>query len=294
MLELVQTLWDQMRLDLKADMLPQVNDACQSLLSRSLGPLDELQLEDLQAIERSLEKLSRRLEGQPIDWADHSESTHALRGPLNSTIGFSRLLLRGVDGPITDDQRQALETIYNNSRRMLVLFNLLLDTSTLGLEGVRITCEEADLHTLLNELILAGQKLAESKDVAFEVKIADFAPDTKLYSDQSRFKQALIGLLALLVRYAEQASLSLSVEPATGEQQVRIDMACAQCAFPPSVVDAYPKLLTDEADLSVPYDVHLRLGLTRELLAQLGGRLEVSMGENSLTQFVILHPVILE
>ncbi len=291
MLELVQTLWDQMRRDLNADVFPQVDEACRALLGLSLGPLDDLQLEDLQAIERSLEKMSRRLDGDRINWADHSESTHALRGPLNSTIGFSRLMLRGVDGPITDEQRQALETIYNSSRRMLVLFNLLLDTSTLALEGVRITCEETNLQALLNELVLVGQKLAESKDLAFEVRITDFPPDTRIYSDQTRLKQALIGLLALLVRYAGPASLSLSAELVSEGRQVQIDMACVHCAFPPSLVDAYPKLLTDEADLSVPYDVHLRLGLTRELLAQLGGRLDVSMTENSRVQFVILHPV---
>jgi signal transduction histidine kinase len=281
-----------MRVELGADLFPQVDEACRSLLDGSLGTLTDLQVEDLEAIHRSLAKLSTRLEGEPINWADHSESTHALRGPLNSIIGFSRLLLRGVDGPIADAQHQALETIYNGSRRMLVVFNLLLDASTLDQEGIRVTCETDGLQGLLDELTRVGQTLAESKGFAFEAETAAVPSGVRIYSDQSRLKQMLAGLLALIARYADQASLKLSAELIIEEQAVRIDVACTHCSFPQAAVQAYPQLLTDQADLTIPYDVHLRLGLARELLNQLGGQLDVLVDSGGLTRFVIVHPIV--
>ena len=119
MLELIQTLWDQMKADLHTGEMSQIHDACQTLLRGDPGPLTELQTEDLESVDRSLAKLIERAEGEPIDWADYSEAAHALRGPLNATIGFSRLILKGIDGPITEAQKEPLETIYNGSRRML-------------------------------------------------------------------------------------------------------------------------------------------------------------------------------
>ena len=50
MLALAQNLWDRMRRDLQRDELPQMQTACQALLSEQLGPLTAQQAEDLQAV----------------------------------------------------------------------------------------------------------------------------------------------------------------------------------------------------------------------------------------------------
>ena len=68
MSELAQALWDQMRAEQRADALPQLRDACHSLRKGYLGPLTQTQVEDLDSMERSLSKLTRRFEGETIDY----------------------------------------------------------------------------------------------------------------------------------------------------------------------------------------------------------------------------------
>jgi len=53
--------------------------------------------------------------------------SHELRTPLNSNHGFSRVIIKGIDGPITELQQQDLTAIYNSGQHLL---NLINDSST--------------------------------------------------------------------------------------------------------------------------------------------------------------------
>ncbi|MBN2148067.1 MAG: GAF domain-containing protein, partial [Anaerolineales bacterium] len=55
--------------------------------------------------------------------------SHELRTPLNSIIGFSRVILKGIDGPITDLQKQDLTAINSAGQHLLQLINDVLDIS---------------------------------------------------------------------------------------------------------------------------------------------------------------------
>jgi signal transduction histidine kinase len=53
--------------------------------------------------------------------------SHELRTPLNVIIGFSELMLDEVPGKINEDQRQNLNDILSNGRRLLNLIDDTLD-----------------------------------------------------------------------------------------------------------------------------------------------------------------------
>lgn len=273
MLELIQALWNQMRVDLRADAMPPLQHACQALLSGSLGPLTEHQTEDLKSVERSLDKLIRRLEGEPINWADYSEAAHALRGPLNATIGFSRLILKGIDGPVTEAQGEALETIYDVNRRMLTLFNLLLDALLLYDQEMSFNIEAVRADEVLEELIAVGQTLADNRDFALKTDLTAPVVEITLQSDEKRLKQALAALLAVSGKYMSDGVLTLRVR--SGEAGLLIQLESQRCQLPAPLPTDLSRLLTDQADRSLPYDAHLRLGLAWRLLTEMGGGLEV-------------------
>jgi signal transduction histidine kinase len=53
--------------------------------------------------------------------------SHELRTPLNVIIGFSELMLDEVPGKINEDQRQNLNDILSNGRRLLKMIDDILD-----------------------------------------------------------------------------------------------------------------------------------------------------------------------
>jgi signal transduction histidine kinase len=286
---LAQSLWDQMRAEQRADALPRLSDACRLLRSGYLGPLTETQTEDLDSMDRSLTKLTRRFEGEPIDWTDYSVAAHALRGPLNSTIGFSRLMLKGADGPITAAQRDALETIYVESRKLLVIFNLLLDALLLVGQGIGFSSEPVQADEILQELIAVGQTLAENREFIFEANVMAEITQTTIHSDAKRLKQALSALLAASVKHMRAGRLTLRAW--LGENRLLIQFENQACQLPAPLLASLPALLTAEADRSFPYDAHLRLGLAWRFLAEMGGGLEAQRN-NEKCAFTVTLPLV--
>ncbi|MFN3763548.1 MAG: sensor histidine kinase, partial [Anaerolineae bacterium] len=75
--------------------------------------------------------------------------SHELRTPLNSIIGFSRVILKGIDGPITDRQRQDLEAIFNSGQYLLGLINDILDISKIEAGKMELSFEPTDLQEII-------------------------------------------------------------------------------------------------------------------------------------------------
>jgi GAF domain-containing protein len=53
--------------------------------------------------------------------------SHELRTPLNSVIGFSRVILKGIDGPINDVQKTDINSIYSSGIHLLNMINEILE-----------------------------------------------------------------------------------------------------------------------------------------------------------------------
>jgi signal transduction histidine kinase len=281
MTDVIQSLWDQMRADLLGDALPDLENACKSLLDGSLGPLTSPQTEDLQSVERSVEKLAHRLSGEPIDWSDYSEAAHALRGPLNSTLGFSRLILKGIDGPINQAQHQAVETIHANSRRMLALFNLLLDALLLQGEGINLKIEAVGAGAVLQEVNTVGQALARNLGFDFEAQLTEDVTDTVIHCDPTRLNQALSGLLAVAAKYMHGGKIDLIAS--CEDAHLHIRLVNQACQLPGPLMTEIPALLVEQPSTSAPYDAQLRLGIAWHLLKQMRAQLTATRSGNACT-----------
>src|SRR5256885_13262060 len=91
--------------------------------------------------------------------------SHELRTPLNSVIGFSDLLLTmaSPDSPLTDTQRDYLETIARNGRHLLDFINELLDLSKIAAGRMQLKLEPLALDPLFRERADTGRAQAEAR-----------------------------------------------------------------------------------------------------------------------------------
>ncbi len=233
------------RLLLKDGTVKYVNERCETFYDkkgkpiRSLGTVQdvtELKKAEL-ALKQWSEELEERVHQRTAELEQRSQElaeanvrleelsrhksqflanmSHELRTPLTSIIGYTKLMLDGLEGEITEEQRQDLQTVYNNSQSLLALINDLLDLSKIEAGKVTVTNETFTLTELLNEALPAIRWLAEKKGLVLEYTVAPGIDH--LYADRAKTKQTLINILANAVKFTEKGSIKLDVAEGDGE-----------------------------------------------------------------------------
>lgn len=129
--------------------------------------------------------------------------SHELRTPLNSIIGFSRVILKGIDGPINDMQEQDLSAIYNAGQHLLKLINDVLDVSKIEAGKMELAFEEVDLgDTIIDVLGSTIRALVKDRSVELRHEIEPNLPLAR--ADRIRIRQVLINLLGNAAKFTEQ------------------------------------------------------------------------------------------
>jgi signal transduction histidine kinase/HAMP domain-containing protein len=127
--------------------------------------------------------------------------SHELREPLTNIIGFSRLLLKGLGGPITSGQRQDLQIIYANSQHLLGLINDLLDVSQIEAGMMELHFQSFELSGIIESVMATTSALVRDKDIELRQEIEDL-PLVK--ADVARVRQVLLKLLTNAAKFTER------------------------------------------------------------------------------------------
>jgi len=128
--------------------------------------------------------------------------SHELRTPLNSIIGFSDMLLTEEIGPLSETQRDFLETVARNGRHLLQLISELLDLSKIEAGHLKLTLEPIDLRQLLHEAADSVRAQTEKRRHRFDLDLpGDPLPVT---ADHVRVRQVLLNLLSNAIKFTPE------------------------------------------------------------------------------------------
>jgi signal transduction histidine kinase len=135
--------------------------------------------------------------------------SHALRTPLNSVIGFSRLLLKEVDGPLNEMQRADLTAIHESGRQLFGLINDMLELSRLELGVAPFSRSDVDLAEIIEGVMATARALARGKPVRLYEHVPKDLP--ALYTDGQRIRQVILALLSNAVKLTDRGRIDLRV-----------------------------------------------------------------------------------
>lgn len=131
--------------------------------------------------------------------------SHELRTPLNSVIGFSGGLLKGIDGPLNDDQSQSLTLVYSSGQHLLALINDVLDISKIEAGKMVLNLETVDLRRLLDQTVKTVEVLFRNKGLPLRVELGDSIPI--VYGDNTRIKQVLLNMLSNAAKFTDRGDV---------------------------------------------------------------------------------------
>ncbi len=133
--------------------------------------------------------------------------SHELRTPLNSIIGFSDLILAGLTGPITDEQRLQLGLINRSGHQLLELISDVLDISKVEAGHLNINIGPLPMRELLQDKFRAFRLQAEDHGLHLTCDID--AADVTVLGDGRRVRQILANLLSNAIKYSDRGQITL-------------------------------------------------------------------------------------
>lgn len=140
--------------------------------------------------------------------------SHELRTPMNAIIGYSKLMLEGLDGDLTPQQQADLERVTAAADNLLVLINGLLDLSKIEAGRMELTLEEVDLRPLAAEVVSLIGPHAAAKGLDVQSQIGADVPIVQ--ADSNRIRQILVNLLSNAVKFTDAGSVRLTASGADG------------------------------------------------------------------------------
>jgi K+-sensing histidine kinase KdpD len=146
-----------------------------------------------------------------LDWASHD-----LKTPLNLVIGFSKVVLKGIDGPVNETQQTDLSSVYDNGQRLLSLISMLVDVARLNKGAVRLSLKRTDFGELVAQTAARWRDQNPSRELDADLRRPTPVGKAPVHSpalqlDPARMKQAISGALTYAALHvAEGGRLSLT------------------------------------------------------------------------------------
>jgi PAS domain S-box-containing protein len=255
---------------------------------------------DRRRIEAEREMRHRAEAADRIKSAFLATMSHELRTPLNSIIGFTGILLKGLAGPMNDEQLRQLGMVQGSARHLLALINDVLDISKIEAGQLDVRAERFDLRQSIERVTASVQPLAAKKGLELVTEVAKEVGEVT--SDQRRVEQILLNLLNNAIKFTEQGRVTLSVDLLTDFRRTPESRVCEAARF--CVADTGIGIKPHDLELLFQPFRQLDTGLTRHhegtglglaicrrLAGLLGGEISARSEWQQGCKFTVVLPV---
>ncbi len=174
----------------------ELRSAAERLASR-LQQIRGTKVEQIEALERA----------QRVKTVFLASMSHDLKSPLNSIIGFSELLLRGIEGDLPEPQRENMRLIHASGEELLGLINNILDSARLEAGKLELHKEWTPSVELVSNVVRTGMQQIGTKRIVFESEIQPGLPP--VFVDPHRISQAIGNLISNAIKFMEEGKVTL-------------------------------------------------------------------------------------
>jgi signal transduction histidine kinase len=141
---------------------------------------------------------------------------HDLRTPMTRLRGTAEMALQSSGSG--EALREALSDCVEESERILIMLNTLMDVSEAETGAMKLNLEEVNVAPLIDDVVDLYGYVAEEKGVSVH---AGFPEELYLTADRSRIRQVLANLLDNAIKYTPSGG-RIDIEANRGEKEVEI------------------------------------------------------------------------
>ncbi len=149
--------------------------------------------------------------------------SHELRTPLTSIKESISLVLDGIAGPVTDDQKRFLNMAKNNIDRLASVVIDVLDFSKLDSGRITMHKRKANINEVIKQVHESYRDFVEGRGLTFELSLSGKIAAT--WFDPKRVDQAIRNLLSNAVKFNKEkgrVKISSSKELIEGKEVIKV------------------------------------------------------------------------
>jgi signal transduction histidine kinase len=215
--------------------------------------------------------------------------SHELRTPINAIVGYAALLLEGMFGQVTAQQRDPLDRTRAAADHLRALIDDILDLAKIEAGKMQFSRENLALDEVVAEASQQMEPMIRRKSLSYTVDISKDTP--AIISDRTKLKQILLNLLSNAMKFTTRGGVSVVVRPhAMG---VRIDVNDTGIGIRPEHLSVIWEDFrqVDQSRTREFGGTGLGLSITRKLVERLGGTISVESIVSVGTTFTVMLPL---
>ncbi|HJU69034.1 MAG TPA: MASE1 domain-containing protein [Gemmatimonadaceae bacterium] len=125
--------------------------------------------------------------------------SHELRTPLNAIAGYVEVMSLGIQGPITDQQRDSLERIQRNQQHLLAVIEDVLVFAKLEADRLPLELKVVKVGEALGELDAIVRPALQRKALTLECDACDST--LAVLADPEKLRQILLNLVGNAIKF---------------------------------------------------------------------------------------------
>jgi PAS domain S-box-containing protein len=216
--------------------------------------------------------------------------SHEFRTPLNAILGYTHMLLHGVTGAVSDQQRKSLTRIDSNSRHLLALINDILDITRIEAGRMPLNLSTFRIPELVDEVMSELEPIIKRSNLMVSARTPRSLPTLK--SDRQKVKQIVLNLLSNALKFTPNGSVTITATHDMKARVVDIAVSDTGVGIPQ---DDQVKVFEDFRQLdSSPARGYggtgLGLSICRRLSQMLGGTIELQSAVDKGSTFTLRLP----
>lgn len=263
-------------------------------LKEAQGKLHERQRELIKERELAI-KLTQQAQTEARNKSEYlANMSHEIRTLINAILGFTSIL---KDTPLSDKQRDHLETIAVSGKMLLEIVNDILDFSKVEAGKLKLERIEFNLEHISEEVFKILRSRITNKPIQLYLSIDKETP-LLLFGDPTRTKQIFMNLLDNAIKFTETGELGMTVSRANdvlqrdGSVWIRFVVKDSGIGIPANKINSLFQSFTQANDSTarVYGGTGLGLALCKTFVEKMGGRIEVESILGKGTTFTFLIP----
>ena len=212
--------------------------------------------------------------------------SHEMRTPLNGVLGLTAVL---EASDLQDDQREQVRLIRSCSDALLHLVDDVLDYSKLDTDEIRIHPVPTPLQELVDNALDSVAQLAAEKDLELKHTLPRLN-FSHILVDGPRLLQVLKNLLSNAVKFTRTGSVALSISlQDQKDQSARLSFTVSDTGIgiaPDQQRDLFNAFTQADSSNAREFGgTGLGLAISYELIAKMGGKLQVTSTPDSGSEF---------